>query len=437
VSWKAHKGFYIFVFVVTGVLVYQWGWLKADRQQPAGEYTATATVRHDDVGRPFQADVRQEILSAASLDRAVRELDSRIVAREGETREAAIQRAVEEARSNLRVEVTGTLGVGETQVAITTTQAQPDYALLLANTLAEHYAADCRTHWKAAAQDAYLAARTASQQAQRDLFQAKARLETFEKELQQQAAKPPAPKPVPVAEAKPVEDPQWTELNGQLTHLRQRRTALLIDRTPAHPAVEEVELRIAETRQLLDATPRWIADPQSPTPANKQPVVVEGKPEPAVPPAETARQLQNLRDAVAWAGSAGDTAAAAERRAWRAFEQEPRIDVQLAQNCEETVGESGGPGAGLLFASLFVGLAATAGMCLLGAGICIEPTVSSIAELESLLGAPVVGTVPTQALGAESAETAQRQRLTRWALIGGGAMALVFCVLLARWVLGG
>jgi hypothetical protein len=447
VSWNAHKAFYVFVFLVTGVLVYQWGWLKAEREQPAGEYTATASVRHDATAAAFQAagkpvrwnveDIRRQILSAANVGRAIGELGASTASGDGEDREAAAERAVAEARKGLAVEVTENGDSDRVQVAITATLPQPQYALLLANTLAGHYAADCRTQGKAAAQEAYLAVRDAAERAGRELAQARSRLDTFEKELQQRAARAPAePKPVPAAEPKMVEDPQWTELSGQLTRLQQRRAALLIDRTPAHPAVQEVELHIAEAQRLLEATPRWTAAPQSPTPASKQPAVVERNVQPTIPPAETARQLQQLRDAVTQAGQIGETAAAAERRARQACEREPLVDVQLAQTCEATAAEAGGPGVGLLFASLFVGLAAAAGVCLVGAGVSIEPTVNNVAELESLLAAPVVGVVPTDASGADTADTARRQQLTRLALIGGGVVVLVICVLLARWTLG-
>jgi hypothetical protein len=452
ISWKAHKAFYVFVFLVTGVLIYQWGWLKADRSQPAGEYTATASVRHDaynlrpagvspaESGRNGSApdDIRGQILSTPSLERAVREVEAWTAPRDGESPEAALQRAVEDARRALLVEVTEKPASGEMRVAITSTQAQPQPALLLANTLTEHYAADFRTRCRAAAQDAFLTSRDASQRAQRDLLQATGRLEKAEKEQQQQAGRKPAEAgSTPAVEPKPAEDPQWTELSGQLTRLQQRRAALLIDRLPAHPAVQEAELRIAETKRLLDATPRWTAVPQSPTPAGKQPAVVERKIEPSVSPAETARQLQQLRDAVAQATQINETAAAAERRARHACEQEPRIDVQLAQTCEATAAEAGGPGVGLLFASLFVGLVAAAGVCLVGVGVSIEPTINNIAELESLLGAPVVGAIPTDTSDADPADTTRRQQLTRWALIGGGGVLLFLCILLARWTLGG
>lgn len=443
VPWKAHKAFYIFVFAVTGVMVYQWGRLKAERDQPAGDYTASAAVRHDaevsvsagagKASRPNAAEIRRQLVSAASVGRAIADLDGWTAPRDGEDREAAIQRAVAEAQQCLAVEVTDKDAAGGIRVDITATHAQSQRALLLANTLAEHYAADCRARAKAAAQETYLSVYDASERAQRELAQATSRLEAFEKEVQQR----PVPKPaVPAAEPKMVENPQWTELSGQLTRFQQRRAALLIDCTPAHPVVQKAELDIAETQRLLETTPRWAAAQPSPTPASKQPVVVE-RSTPPTPSAETARQLQQLRDALTRAAENSKAATIIERKAWQACQQEPRIDVLLAQSCEAAATEAGGPGVGLLFASLFVGLVAAAGVCMVGAGVSIEPTVNSITDLESLLGAPVVGVVPTDESAVDSADATRRQQLTRLALIGGGAMVLVICVLLARWTLGG
>lgn len=62
---------------------------------------------------------------------------------------------------------------------------------------------------------------------------------------------PPAPQQ--------VENPQWTALSQQLRHWQSRRQKLLEDRTLEHPAVQQAELEIAHTQELLAQIPRWLS----------------------------------------------------------------------------------------------------------------------------------------------------------------------------------
>jgi len=315
-SWKAHRAFYAVVFVLTGVAVYQWGRLRADRPGPPESHTATATIRGqialptaDPSGQtnrpPNLPEIRQHIQSQTNVARAVRELGASITPLPGEDSEATFERAVCEVQQAIRVEAGTTDKRGEAQVAIACTHPHPEYAVLVANALAEHYASDCRAAWKADVNAGYLAARKASDRARQEFADAKNRLEAFfEQEQRRQAArraaerpKPPPPPPAltPPAEPKLVDDPEWAELHAQLQALERHRTDLLVDRTPEHPAVRDTEVRIDELKRRLATIRRWTAAPESEAPPGR-PAVAQTPP---AQPEENIAAESARQDAVA------------------------------------------------------------------------------------------------------------------------------------------
>ena len=470
-SWKAHKAFYAVVFVLTGVAVYQWGRLRADRPEPPQGHTATATVRGQiglSAGEPFAgggqshlwadasrrcpkigtvpSEICQHIRSQANVARAVRELGAAITPLPGEEGEATFERAVCEVQQAIRVEAGRTEQRDEAQVSIACTHPHPEYAVLVANALAEHFASDCRAAWKASVSAGYLAARKASDRAREEFADAKGRLEAFfEQEQKRQAARrtPPRPKPLPPpAEPKLVDAPEWAELHAQLLALERQRTALLVDRTPEHPAVKDTELRIDELKRRLATMRRWTVAPESEAPPGR-PAVAQTPPtqpeentaaESARQEAQAAEEFRRLQAAVDRTAQARDAAEDTERQTSQACLREPRIEVELAQARQAAA--PAGSGLGLVLAALAGGLAAAFGVGLLTAGVSMEPTLTTIAEAEALLPVPVVGVIPSDAPPTDPGAIARRQRLTRLAAIVGGLAVLVGCVVIAWLAVG-
>ena len=55
-----------------------------------------------------------------------------------------------------------------------------------------------------------------------------------------------------------VENPEWSELDRQLGVLERRHDEMLNDRTPLHPAVQDLALRIEELQRQVANMPRQI-----------------------------------------------------------------------------------------------------------------------------------------------------------------------------------
>ena len=55
-----------------------------------------------------------------------------------------------------------------------------------------------------------------------------------------------------------VDNPEWVELDRQLGELQRRHDDLLKDRTPLHPAVQDLALRIEELQRQMANMPRQI-----------------------------------------------------------------------------------------------------------------------------------------------------------------------------------
>jgi len=92
-------------------------------------------------------------------------------------------------------------------------------------------------------------AREAADHARHEFHEAQSHLDAFlagqldaaREALNRPLPPPPPPKPQPTTTA---DNPEWTALEHQLGELRQRRTGLLVDRTPLHPAVQAVEAQL-------------------------------------------------------------------------------------------------------------------------------------------------------------------------------------------------
>ena len=89
---------------------------------------------------------------------------------------------------------------------------------------------------------------------------------------------PPPPQPAM------VDNPVWLDLQRQVSGLEARRDQLLIDRTPLHPAVQEIDRRLAEAKEQLATTAHQIPDNR----ASSAGEVVEAPPDDAPPQAATA-----------------------------------------------------------------------------------------------------------------------------------------------------
>jgi hypothetical protein len=323
--------------------------------------------------------------------------------------------ADEDERGRLQVEtraetLPGEKSPGQWKVSLTLRDTAADRAAQNVNTLARAYAEAYRAEWKSSVDRVYEGARATTDRAAEQFRQSQSRLNAL-RDRQIQAAREALqrPQPAPPAASPPADNPDWTALDRQLTEFRAQRTELLASRTPVHPAIQDLDGRIALAEEQLAMVPR-----QPPGAAVATPPKVEASaslPDPA--------ELQGLRRAVEEAGRAHEEAIRTERFAWQARFHEPMVELQPA--FEPPAPRRWPVGAMALLGAVATGLTMVVGLGMISAGAGIEPPLTTIAQLEAAAGAPVVGVVP----GTEQAPllNPERQHLLRWALIIAGVLA--------------
>ena len=261
-------------------------------------------------------------------------------------------------------------------------------------------------------------ARTATERAAAQLHQAQQQLDVLlnrqieaVRAASQRRQSPPAPVP------SPVENPEWTDLNRQLSDLLGRRSELLSSRTLQHPLVQDVEARIDAARQRLALVPRQLAGAarrrpptrrRPPWRSRRPPWPIRWNSRGFSGPSRGQGGFTRMRST----GNAlpGKPGSASRRSSWN-WPPSPRRPA-LAARGVGTVGglghwfdAGGGPGDDLC---RLRHRAAVANGC--GVAGC-RP-------------APVVGTVPVEAGPCEPVPRGGRLRLLRWALMLLGSLGL-------------
>ena len=133
------------------------------------------------------------------------------------------------------------------------------------------YSQACRAQWKLQLEQAYSAAEEKVRQTERQAFEAQTRFELLrDRRLQALANLWPVAPPQPAT----IENPRWTETRRRLADLEERRKILLFERTPLHPSVQEIEMRIADVRREMAAIPPTIAQASPPTAVPAPPSVL-------------------------------------------------------------------------------------------------------------------------------------------------------------------
>jgi hypothetical protein len=482
-SWGLQTLLYVAVFAVTALVVYRWGLATTEKPQPTPDFTATARVHlGGDLQTAANAEkIQQQITSPKNIYRAVRQLGLPAKPPPDEDPLATAARITGEVTRTLRVTADATSLPDELAVCIAYTNPSPRYSIQLANTLAECYAEDCRATWKRLADQAYAAAREATDRAEREFLQAKTHLEEFcQRHFEPRQPAQPAnttggPQPqtddgrptedalqrdreIPAAatpSALPVDNPEWIELNEQLAALKRRRAELLVDRTPLHPEVQDADVRIAALRQQLSATPRKLASRPfggalpSPTDgrsddsaaANQSTDAQAPAPPASQPPGQTAREraeaarvFQTLRQAANRATEAYLQASRRERQAWQEHQRGPQLQLDLAKPTPAPPSSAPSRTA-LLLAASGVGLAVAAGVGMISAGSALQPALTTAEQVRNVLPVPIVGTIPETRPVSPPRNARRRRTLFRWALILAGLVLIAGCVglLLRAW----
>jgi hypothetical protein len=374
---------------------------------------------------------------------------------------------VEKTRQILRVTAQATPANSEVRVAITCA-AGDSRAVAVVNSLARHYGDQCHTKLETDAQQAVDAARAAHREACQRALTAKAAVDGYLRDAARKSSSAEdlptpgdgVPNRIPAAgssqsdletvprsvaagrELRLTTNPEWTRLSEELQSLQNRRTQLSAIRTPAHPEMQEIERRIAQTEERLAVTRRQIVAQPA-----ELPVVINGSLPPPLyrpiaavneervapqRPAEnptTTEVYRKLNDALNCANAAVERLAAAEAQARRDQDQLPLIEVFDAKVTASSVPRLQDLLQPLRL-SLAAGLAMAIGTGLLLWGIPRARTFACSAQLQDVLSLPVVGVLHEAGVAAVGGRSALRRvtsllcLLLGMAIVGGCGLVL-------------
>ena len=368
------------VFLAVAVVAYGWRYRRAPPPTPAPAAQATAKVV---VHHPQFAGQRawQEILSQAKPD--VRE------------------------RLKIELQRSGNL----TDVSISLGDLPRDSIAPLVNMIAASYVQACRSQWKMDVEQTYSAAQERLTAARREAQDTDSTLEMLRRR-QSEAAAAAVARPEPSPEM--VENPKWTEAARRLAELEERRRVLLFERTPLHPSVQEIELHIGDMRRELASIPARIS---------QRPAAEAARPQ-SLPPAPSPAELETAQRDDARLHDQLQQAEAAARGALAARGEELRIELEPAEALP-AIAAAPRFSWSLVGTSLFTATTSVVALGMISFGASLEPALSSVAELQSVLPVPVFGVVPAVHPARSPTRSASRRRLARAIAIVSGLLLIV------------
>jgi hypothetical protein len=309
------------------------------------------------------------------------------------------------------------------------TDADPRRAADAADQLAERHVADQTTQWQRNVEQRQAKTGELTEKARQDYRESLARLEAFQRQQREAAQAKLAHRPKP--EPTMIENPRWTETQARVSDLERRRERLLQDRTPLHPAVQEITDRLTQTQKELAAIPRQIPGKSVETPdTDSQPVIVAPQIDPLVAKKER-QKLDQLTAAVERSRAACEKAKNVQKQAAEQRNAEPQLLVQNAKSVRNERPVDYG-WRRLLWTTFAAGLLMAFGVGSVAAGTKIEPPIASVDEVESALGKSVIGTLPADNPGLDKTSI-HRQAQARFALILLGLLVIVACPIVAVW----
>jgi len=455
--------FYVLVWAAAAMAVYLAAIVTEERSRG---HTATAVVYQQlpcsgtpaTVGSaasavPDAEAIRRQIISEANLRKAISRLATDWAEDSAGDFSQRLSAAVSQVGRNLRVAVSKTRPPERTKISISYhDRRDADRAVRLVNDLAEHYAGERRTKQQIAAAKVCRAAQEAADQTRKELVKAKRTLDSFLErhfnehrawaetlaerqraaaQLDRQQSVPP-----PQSQARPmIANPEWVEENQKLIGLERLRSNLLVDRTPAHPEVRQLESQITDLHERLSTIPRQIAGNQTDPPESRPTEPVE-TPTRATgitavdsdmlrKMAEAADTFRVHKEALDRTGRNHERAALDEQKARQEQLRAPTVDLELAH--EADLLEPSGHSRELLLMSLAVGLVMTVGVGMVSAGLADGPAFASVAQARAMLPVPVVGTIPSSAFPRPSAGEVRRHTFGGLVLVFLGLVAIGVC----------
>ncbi len=368
--------------------------------------------------------------------------------------------SAEELRSGLDVSVRADRA-GHIDITFTYTAADGAQAARVVNSLAEQAREERQLAVDAAARRERESAQAATQQAREDYRRAQAELARFlEAHFAEHQATPDEDMPTAGAAAlanetlpatastgrappTPVQNPEWVELNREVAQVRERLAALRIDRTSAHPAVQEMERRLEEVERRLATVPRELPQagagnlaPDAPKPYVHEATKPAGRStDPLRRRVERTESLAVYRrhqEAVDRRERDLQQAEAAQRATWERTAVTPWVVLRLAQTTHVAATET--PTPSFLLTMLAAGLTVAAGVLMVSAGGDLDPPLATVEEVQAKLPVPVMGTVRVACAGLRSAPR-RRVVAERLGWMVSGLALIVGCIALLWYTL--
>jgi len=296
-----------------------------------------------------------------------------------------------------------------TVVSISLSDLPPESIVPLDNVVASAYAQCCRSQWKMEVEQACFTTQEKVREARRAVETADARWESL-RQRQDERTAAAGKKPEASAPAL-VENPQWTEAARRLAELEEKRRVLLFNRTPLHPSVQEIEMRIGEARREMSSIPEKIAQ--------WSPGVQSS---PTLPPVAL-EELESARQSSTAAHGQLQKAEDAARSALAARSGDLRIDVEPADALPPIVATRRCTPK-LLVTVLLAAATSAIGLGMIALGAALEPTIAGIGELQGLLPVPVLGVVPA-VNPSQPVRSNNRRRVVRCIAILAGLLLLI------------
>jgi len=452
-DWKQRGPILVMIFLLATAAVFLVGWVfGGDRDTEPARATATAAVEielADDRAKPDSLltvlgeapwmwidGVRQQVAGESRLAALIDELGVEPAVNPDETHQGNL---LEELPGRLEFEQEKSEQPNRWELRLTYHEGPARVAAALVNRLGEDFAASLRESWQHRVEQALAAAEAEKAEAAQAVQRADAAIEAFRREMQQKTDRGQTARRSKTAEAHPlqpatpttVENPDWAAVYDEIEQLKLERAELLVSRTDRHPAVLDVDDRIASLKRQLDAIPRSIVieAPVSPAPehsaAGPDAIAAEEHESPKPSP-ENLAALARLERTAAEARHRHQRASDAEASIELCSRQLPSIRLAAAEAARSAPSQRGA-GIGWLLASLAAGLATAVGVGLTSTGLAIGQTLDSAERIETVSSVPVLAVIPRADASTPRPSPASNRAGLRAALIGSGVFVMLVC----------
>jgi hypothetical protein len=330
----------------------------------------------------------------------------------------------------------------ETRNSFSSIQNTSELAVQDAKAQADQFVAKQQEQWELQTQEVFQKARDHADAARKALADVETELTAFRKPLEA-AALAAARVEVKKEVLGTIENPAWRELHEKIVAFQQRRDQLLIDRTPLHPAVQEVVAQMTVLQERLAKIPEQIPDPHKQTasqPSEPMGLPLSGEIRNETSPVfdvqalspSDRKRFDELTQAVEKARSECVEAESAEKLASQASQTKPALEISEAQVVENLPK----PDLGwqrLAVATLTSGLLMAFGFGAFILGVMTLPPVMNAAELEADLDMTILGVVPNKGLAINATTLCLRKTRLRYLLLALGMILMCICPLVAIW----